>query len=49
MDYKEIHQELFEEFEQEMGREPNFIEMNDLFRDRISSLVDHYKDQSKYE
>ena len=49
MDYKEIHQECYEELCVNLNREPDWKEISESFRDRISSLTDHYKDLSKYE
>jgi hypothetical protein len=49
MDYKELHQELYCEFEQENGREPTWEEMTDIFHNAIASMIDDAKDRAKYE
>lgn len=49
MDYKQIHQDCYEDLIEELGREPNFEEMESAYRDRIASMVDRAKDLYKYE
>ena len=37
MDYKEIHQEVYEELLENLGREPDWKEIECAFRDHISN------------
>lgn len=47
MDYKEIHQECYENLREDLGREPEWHEVNDAFRDEISIMVDAIKELRK--
>lgn len=49
MDYKEIHQEVYENLKEELNREPTWQEIDYSYRNHIASLADHYKDMAKYE
>jgi hypothetical protein len=48
MDYKEIHQNCYEELCEELGREPNLNEINTAYMNYMSGLVDAAKDRYKY-
>lgn len=49
MDYKELHQECYERLQVDLGREPEWHEISDAFRDEIAIMVDAIRDQYKYE
>lgn len=49
MDYKEIHQEVYENLTEEFGREPDPEEMHQAYRDEILSRADWICDCEKYE
>jgi hypothetical protein len=49
MDYKEIHQQCYDRLEEDLGREPEWFEIDSAFRDEISLMVDAIRDQYKYE
>jgi hypothetical protein len=49
MDYKELHQQIYCQFEEDHGREPTWDEMSNLFHDAIASMIDDYTDRAKYE
>jgi hypothetical protein len=38
--YKEIHQEVYEELLEQLGREPTCDEIGTAYGDRMSSLID---------
>jgi hypothetical protein len=46
---KEIFQELFEEFTEEHGREPDPEEINNAYIEHYASWADHLRDEAKYE
>lgn len=46
MDYKQLHQEIYESLCEELGTEPHWEVLDYRFRDRIASMYDYLKDQA---
>lgn len=44
MDYKEIHQECYENLVEDLKREPTWKEVEASFQDRISNIIDCLSD-----
>lgn len=44
MNYKEIHQEIYETLTESLGREADWKEIDEAFRDRMSNLVACYQE-----
>jgi hypothetical protein len=40
MDYRDIHQEVYEDLLEFLGREPSLKELDEAFQDRSSGMVD---------
>lgn len=40
MDYKELHQDVYETLCEDLQREPDWKEMREAFRDRLANLAD---------
>lgn len=49
MDYKQIHQQVYEELTEQRGKEPTPQELHSEYMDRIAYMIDEARDRAKYE
>ena len=49
MDYKELHQQVYDELKDRLGHEPEWHETWKAYQDAIGNMIDNAREIAKYE